>query len=71
MAGNENSGNRGGKRGRPIQRRYTISAPAAILLKTLAQSMTETKQPTVEQMTDVLEQAIQEIADRRLAEIEI
>lgn len=71
MPGTKRSGNRGGNRGRPIQRRYTLSAPAAILLRELTRSITgEQRQPKQEQLTAVLEAAITAAAERRLLEIE-
>lgn len=70
MPGTKSSGNRGGNRGRPIQRRYTLSAPAAILLRELTRSATGEQQPTPEQLTAVIESAIAAAANRRLLKIE-
>lgn len=66
MPGNANSGNRGGPRGRPLQRRYTLSAPAAILLRELARETTGEKSPTQEQLTKCLEACILQAADKQI-----
>lgn len=53
----------------PIRRRFTLSTPAAILLRTLTQSTTGNKDVSAAEMTAVLEDAIRQATDARLAQI--
>lgn len=66
---NPASADNGAKGGR-IRTRYTLSRPAAILLRTLTQSRHGRRDVTDEELTAVLEDAIRIASDQRLSEIE-
>lgn len=59
MAGNERSGNRTERRGVKLRRVVTLTAPAAILVRVMAQGRYGVHAPTEEQTNAIVEELMQ------------